>query len=393
MTNAAVIVAAGRGSRATAATSGPKQYELLSDKTVLQHSIQPFLDHQSIDLVQVVIHPEDQSLYDQSVQANPKILPVTVGGATRQASVLCGLMALQSTQPAKVLIHDAARPFLKPSTIDQLLSALKTSPGAISALPVSDTLKSQTSEPTAKIAATIDRSALWRALTPQAFNYQAILAAHQAASSSTDLPFTDDASIAEAANIDVALVEGDPHNFKITTPGDLALARQLVAARPLEPRVGQGYDVHKFTEGSHVTLCGIDVPHTHKLDGHSDADVAMHALTDAILGAIGDGDIGQHFPPTDEQWRGAASDIFLKDAVARVAAKDGRLSNVDVTIVCEAPKIGPHREAMRAELAKIIGIEIDRVGVKATTSERLGFTGRREGIAAMATATVLLSSD
>ncbi len=393
MTNAAVIVAAGRGSRATAATSGPKQYELLSDKTVLQHSIQPFLDHPSIDIIQVVIHPDDQHLYDQSVASDPKILPPALGGETRQASVLGGLKALEKAQPANVLIHDAARPFLSHSTIDQLLSVLQTSKGAISALPVADTLKRQTNNQAATIAETIDRSALWRALTPQAFDYQAILSAHLAASTMVDRPFTDDASIAEAANIEVALVEGDPHNFKITTPGDLALARQLVAARPLEPRVGQGYDVHKFAEGNHVTLCGIDIPHTHKLDGHSDADVAMHALTDAILGAIGDGDIGQHFPPTDEQWRGAASDIFLKDAVARVTAKDGRLSNVDVTIVCEAPKIGPHRETMRAQLAKILGIDVTRVGVKATTSERLGFTGRREGIAALATATVLLRSD
>ncbi|MEM6497044.1 MAG: bifunctional 2-C-methyl-D-erythritol 4-phosphate cytidylyltransferase/2-C-methyl-D-erythritol 2,4-cyclodiphosphate synthase, partial [Pseudomonadota bacterium] len=353
----------------------------------------PFLVHPSIDIIQVVIHPDDQDLYAQSVPSDPKVPPPALGGETRQASVLGGLKALEKAQPANILIHDAARPFLTQSTIDQLLSALQTSKGAISALPVADTLKRQTNDQSVTIAETIDRSELWRALTPQAFDYQTILSAHQAASTMADRTFTDDASIAEAAGIAVALVEGDPHNFKITTPGDLALARQLVAARPFEPRVGQGYDVHKFAEGSHVTLCGIDIPHTHRLDGHSDADVAMHALTDAILGAIGDGDIGQHFPPTDEQWRGAASDIFLKDAVARVAARQGRLSNVDVTIVCEAPKIGPHRETMRAELAKILGIDVARVGVKATTSERLGFTGRREGIAALATATVLLSPD
>ena len=388
--NVAIIVAAGRGLRATAATAGPKQYERLGSKTVLAHSIDQFLKHPEFKSIQVVIHPDDLELYQMSVPTDARLLPPALGGATRQESVLEGLRSITDHNPETVFIHDAARPFLSQETLNDLLRALQTHAGAISALPVSDTLKCQQDTPPALITHTIDRTRIWRALTPQAFHYDAILAAHEMAAHATEQSFTDDASIAEAADIDVALIEGDPRNFKITTPGDLALARQLLATQPSEPRVGQGYDVHKFAEGSHVTLCGIDIPHSHRLDGHSDADVAMHALTDAILGAIGDGDIGHHFPPTDEQWRGAASDIFLKDAVSRVANINGRLSNVDVTIICETPKVGPHREAMRARLAEIMGIEVSRVGVKATTSERLGFTGRKEGIAAMATATVLM---
>ena len=388
--NVAVIVAAGRGLRASAATAGPKQYEYLGRKTVLAHCIDQFLKHPGFKSIQVVIHPDDLKLYHSSIPTDERILPPVLGGATRQDSVLNGLRSLADHNPETVFIHDAARPFLSQKTLNDLLRALQKHPGAISALPISDTLKRQHETSPATITQTIDRSQIWRALTPQAFHYNAILAAHEKAEQTTSETFTDDASIAEAANIDVALIEGDPRNFKITTPGDLALARQLLATQALEPRVGQGYDVHRFAEGSHVRLCGIDIPHSHRLDGHSDADVAMHALTDAILGAIGDGDIGHHFPPTDEQWRGAASDIFLKDAVTRVADVNGRLSNVDVTIICETPKVGPHRDAMRARLAEIMGIAISKVGVKATTSERLGFTGRKEGIAAMATATVLM---
>ena len=391
MSTGAVIVAAGRGSRATAATSGPKQYELLQGQSVLARSLAPFLSHPDLTRIQVVIHPDDQALYRNAVPSHPKLLPPVTGGETRQASVFCGLAALEGHGLKQVMIHDAARPFLTADTINELLRALKTKPGAISALPMSDTLKRHTGDDPPTILETVDRSTLWRALTPQAFRFDAILSAHKAASTNPAQAFTDDASIAEAAGIEIALIEGEPQNFKITTPGDLVLAEQLLAATPLEPRVGQGYDVHKFSEGTHVTLCGIDIPHTHRLDGHSDADVAMHALTDAILGAIADGDIGQHFPPSDETWRGAASDIFLKDAAARVAVRGGRISNVDVTIVCEFPKVGPHRDAMRRRLAEILELDVDRVAVKATTSERLGFTGRGEGIAAMATATILLS--
>lgn len=389
METVAVIVAAGRGSRATTATSGPKQYEQLAGQSILQRSLQPFLDHADISSVLVVIHPDDRPLYDAAVSRHSKLLDPVFGGATRQDSVFLGLQALAERMPDQVMIHDAARPFLSISTIDNLLDALKGNTGAISALPVSDTLKRQSDETIPTITATVDRSSLWRALTPQAFDFAKILNAHVLASANSGQTYTDDASIAEAAGMKVALVEGDPQNFKITTPGDLVLAEQLLAARMPEPRVGQGYDVHRFAEGTYVTLCGIDIPHRYRLDGHSDADVAMHALTDAILGAIGDGDIGQHFPPSDEQWRGAASEIFLKDAVQRVAVIGARISNVDVTIVCEQPKVGPHRDAMRARLAELLGIEIARVGVKATTSERLGFTGRSEGIAAMATATIL----
>ncbi len=389
METVAVIVAAGRGSRATTATSGPKQYEQLASQSILQRSLQPFLEHPGISSVLVVIHPDDRPLYDAAVSRHSKLLDPVFGGATRQDSVFLGLQALEERKPDQVMIHDAARPFLSISTIDNLLDALKANTGAISALTVSDTLKRQSDEAIPTITATVDRSSLWRALTPQAFDFAKILNAHVLANANSGQTYTDDASIAEAAGMKVALVEGDPQNFKITTPGDLALAEQLLAARVPEPRVGQGYDVHRFAEGTYVTLCGVDIPHSHRLDGHSDADVAMHALTDAILGAIGDGDIGQHFPPSDEQWRGAASEIFLKDAVQRVASIGARISNVDVTIVCEQPKVGPHRDAMRTRLAELLGIEIARVGVKATTSERLGFTGRSEGIAAMATATIL----
>ncbi|HWK34260.1 MAG TPA: 2-C-methyl-D-erythritol 2,4-cyclodiphosphate synthase, partial [Hyphomicrobium sp.] len=283
----------------------------------------------------------------------------------------------------------AARPFLNAKLIDDLIEALDNAPGAIAAEPVTDTLKRATGEGT--IAATIDRAELWRAQTPQAFHFAAILDAHRRAAAEGRGDFTDDAGLAEWAGLPVRLVASGGNNMKLTTSDDMDLAERLLQSRvTFEPRVGTGFDVHRFAPGDHVWLCGVSIPHTQRLEGHSDADVGLHALTDAILGAIGDGDIGQHFPPTDERWRGARSHIFLADAAERVHNLGARISNVDVTLLCEAPKIGPHRQKMTATIAEILRIEPGRVGIKATTMERLGFIGREEGIAAMASATVLM---
>ncbi len=388
---AALIVAAGRGTRA-GSPDLPKQYVDLAGRPLLHRTLQPFVDHPAVTDIQVVIHPDDADHYAACMSAHtPKLALPVDGGATRQASVRLGLKALQATAPDIVLIHDAARPFVDGALIDRLLAALETYSGAIAALPATDTLKRARPGGTI-IAETLDRSDVWRAVTPQAFRYQSIAAAHRAAAQAGRNDFTDDAAVAEFAGIDVALVASSPLNIKITSPGDFALAERLLHSATPDIRTGQGFDVHRFTDGDCIRLCGIDIPHSHRLDGHSDADVAMHALTDAILGAIGDGDIGQHFPPTDERWRGTASQVFLEDAVQRVSTKHGRITNVDITIICERPKIGPHRSAMRARLAEIMGLDTARISIKATTSEGLGFTGREEGIAALATATVVLPS-
>ncbi|MGI9423276.1 MAG: bifunctional 2-C-methyl-D-erythritol 4-phosphate cytidylyltransferase/2-C-methyl-D-erythritol 2,4-cyclodiphosphate synthase [Hyphomicrobiaceae bacterium] len=385
---AAILVAAGRGSRAAPSTTSPKQYVELDGKPLLVRSLEPFLTHPDVQVVQVVIHPDDRALYEGSVPSSDKLWSPVAGGATRQESVRRGLEVLQPHKPNRVLIHDAARPFVDKATIDAVLEPLERCAGAVAATPVADTLKRQNTD-TGLVETTVDRTGLWRALTPQAFRFDAIYEAHRAAARTGRTDFTDDASIAEFAGLDIALVETDARNIKITHPGDFALATQLLPRRSVDVRTGQGYDVHAFSSGDHVILCGVKIPHSHALLGHSDADVAMHALTDAILGAIGDGDIGQHFPPTDEKWRGAASEVFLQDACRRIKKAGARLTNVDVTIVCEVPKIGPHREAMRRELARLLEIDISRIGVKATTSEGLGFTGRSEGIAAHALATVV----
>jgi len=387
----AVIVAAGRGVRAGSPDGLPKQYAPLAGMPVLAHSLRALGTHPGIDAVQVVIHSEDRSLYDAAVRPFATSLrPPVHGGVTRQESVRKGLEALATQSPARVLIHDAARPFLTHDLIDRLLSALDEVPGAIAAAPVADTLKRAGADNT--ISETVDRAHLWRAQTPQAFRYDSILTAHRRADTEGAHDFTDDAGLAEWAGLAVKLVASSGQNMKLTTAQDLALAERLLApaAALLEPRTGGGFDVHAFAPGDHVWLCGVKIPHSHRLEGHSDADVAMHAITDAILGAIGDGDIGAHFPPSDPQWRGAASHIFLKDAAERVRAAGGRIANVDVTILCESPKIGPHRDAMRAAIAGILQIDVARVGVKATTTESLGFVGRREGIAALANATVLV---
>jgi len=385
----AVIVAAGRGARVGGAGGVAKQYLPLAGEPVLAHSLRVLAHHPQIESVGVVIHGDDRPLYE--VAARPfaaRLRDPVLGGATRQASVRCGLESLAPEEPERVLIHDAARPFLTADLVSRLLDALSETPAAIAAEPVADTLKR--AAPDRTIAATVDRTDLWRAQTPQAFRFASILAAHRRAAADAQESFTDDASLAEWAGLPVKLVASSSHNMKLTTAEDVALAERLLAPALLEPRVGSGFDVHAFAPGDHVWLCGVRIPHTHRLEGHSDADVGLHALTDALLGAIGDGDIGEHFPPSDPKWRGAASRLFLADAAARVAALGGRIANVDVTILCEAPKVGPHRLAMRQAIAAILQSDLARVGVKATTMEGLGFIGRREGIAALASATILL---
>ena len=398
MSAAVLIVAAGRGSRAASPVSGavrPKQYVALAGISMLARSIQAFATHGGITRVQVVIHADDFESYRASIGNAPdSLLPPVCGGATRQDSVRLGLEALQSVAPDVVLIHDAARPFVTHEVIDRVLAAIGTeagqSAGAIAALPLSDTLKRSSADST--IAGTIERHGLWRAQTPQGFVFAPILAAHRAAAGRG--AFTDDAALAEWAGLEVALVTGSEGNVKLTTAEDMVMAQQRLAAPQgggvPEVRVGNGFDVHRFAAGDGVWLCGVKIPHSARLDGHSDADVALHALTDALLGAIGDGDIGQHFPPSDPQWKGAASHIFLRHAASLVAQRGGRITNVDITILAEAPKISPHRAALCASVASILGIDITRVSVKATTTEQLGFTGRREGIAAMAVAAITL---
>ncbi len=403
---AALIVAAGRGLRAGAGV--PKQYAMIGGKPLIRWSIDRFAELDEINSIQVVTHTSDDALYWSSVgrtngtewectlaQAQKLRIPAK-GQTTRQASVRAGLMALSCdppgvpyTPPDLVLIHDAARPFVETSVIQDIIAALGTHQGAIAAVQLSDTLKR--AGPDGLITGTVERSGLWRAQTPQGFRFDAILKAHLDAEKQGKTDFTDDAALAEWAGLDVALVTGRNANFKLTNREDFGMAEALLAAgSQFETRTGTGFDVHKFCDGDHVWLGGVKILHTHSLEGHSDADVVLHALTDALLGAIGDGDIGQHFPPSDPQWKGAASKIFVEDAVRRVRERGGKIVNVDVTVLAEAPKIGPHRQAIQFAIAAALGLTPDRIGVKATTTEGLGFTGRREGIAAMTSATVML---
>jgi 2-C-methyl-D-erythritol 4-phosphate cytidylyltransferase / 2-C-methyl-D-erythritol 2,4-cyclodiphosphate synthase len=381
---AALIVAGGRGIRTGSPI--PKQYARIGGEMVLARTVRAFLAQPGIDAVQVVVGEGDADQYGAAVEGldRSQLLPPVYGGLTRQASVHNGLEALKAFMPDRVLIHDAVRPFVTGDIIARVLEALAQAPGAIAAMPVADTLKQAGAE--RRIAATLDRSQVWRAQTPQGFRFPEILAAH-AAAQAAGIAMTDDAAIAEWAGLPVTLVMGAERNRKLTTAEDLAMADD---AHIPEMRVGQGFDVHRFAPGDHVWLCGVKLAHTHALQGHSDADVALHALTDALLGAIGAGDIGQHFPDTDVRWKGAPSRLFLEEALRLVRAHGGSIGNVDVTILCETPKIAPHRAAMRRRIAEILGLEEVRVSVKATTTEGLGFTGRREGIAALATATVVL---
>ena len=383
----AVIVAAGRGSRAGA--GGPKQYRDLAGKAVIAWTAEAFLDHPNIDAVRVIIHRDDADEYERAVGSfltHEKLLPPVFGGAERQDSVRLGLESIEELTPSRVLIHDAARPFIDAPTIARVVASLGDNDGAIAALPVFDTIKRADGD---AIETTVPRDALWRAQTPQGFRFEKILAAHRAAKGKT---LTDDAAVAEAAGLAVKLVAGSPDNMKITQAEDFGMAALILGRKTshMEYRTGHGFDVHAFEDGNAVIICGVSIPHEQKLKGHSDADVGMHALTDAIFGALGEGDIGDHFPPSDPQWKGAPSRIFLEKARDRVADRQGKITHCDVTLMCEAPKIGPHRDAMRAALAEILNIDTSRISVKATTTEQLGFTGRREGIAAMATATVAL---
>ncbi|MEO1135811.1 MAG: bifunctional 2-C-methyl-D-erythritol 4-phosphate cytidylyltransferase/2-C-methyl-D-erythritol 2,4-cyclodiphosphate synthase [Pseudomonadota bacterium] len=384
----AIIVAAGRGSRAGA--GGPKQYRDLAGRAVIARTVEAFLDHSEIDAVRVIVHRDDESEYQTALGAllkHQKLLDPVTGGAERQDSVRLGLESLEEMNPIRVLIHDAARPFIDEKTITRVINALDAKDGAIAALPVHDTIKRARSDK--QIESTVPRDALWRAQTPQGFHFDKILAAHRNAQGQV---LTDDAAVAEVAGLDVVLVAGSPDNMKITQAEDFGMAETLLGrkANQMEYRTGHGFDVHAFEDGEAVILCGVEIPHTHKLKGHSDADVGMHALTDAILGAVGEGDIGDHFPPSEPKWKGAPSHVFLEKARDLVVSHKGQITHCDVTLICEAPKIGPHRDRMRAALSLILNIEERRISVKATTTEQLGFTGRGEGISAMATATVAL---
>ncbi len=385
MTSVALIVAAGRGARF--GSDLPKQYVPLGGQPLLRHCVDHLSRHPAIAAVRVVIDLGARSHYDTAVAGLPVLDPVA-GGASRQESVRLGLESFEADAPDTVLIHDGARPFCALDLVDRVLAGLAGRQGAIAALPVVDTLKRADDD--GVIAATLDRAGMWRAQTPQGFRYRAILEAHRAASGRDDL--TDDAAVAEMAGLDVALVPGAEDNLKVTTPQDLERAEAILARRQDDVRVGSGFDVHRFGPGAGVMLCGVAIPHDRGLAGHSDSDVALHALTDALLGALGDGDIGRHFPPSDPQWRGAASEIFVRDAVARVRQRNGAIAHADITLICEAPKVAPHAEAMRARVAAMLGIEPARVSIKATTTEGLGFTGRGEGIAAQATVTLRLPS-
>ncbi|WP_136644507.1 bifunctional 2-C-methyl-D-erythritol 4-phosphate cytidylyltransferase/2-C-methyl-D-erythritol 2,4-cyclodiphosphate synthase [Tabrizicola sp. YIM 78059] len=374
MQTAVIIVAAGRGSRVGGEV--PKQWQMLAGRQVLAHTLAAFA---GLPVV-LVIHPDDRGRAE-ALDLPPSVRLVE-GGATRDASVLAGLRALQGSGIDKVLIHDGARPLVSPALIDRLVAALDDSEGAAPALAISDALWRGAG---GRVTGTLDRAGLYRAQTPQAFRFAAILAAHLAHPGGA----ADDVEVARAAGLDVTIVEGEESNLKLTWPGDFARAEAILKGRNMDVRLGHGYDVHAFCAGDHVWLCGVRVPHDKGLLGHSDADVGMHALTDAIYGALAEGDIGRHFPPSDPQWKGAPSHIFLSHAMGLARSRGYELGNCDVTLVCERPKIGQHALEMQAELARIMGVGPGRVSVKATTSERLGFTGREEGIAALATATLV----
>jgi 2-C-methyl-D-erythritol 4-phosphate cytidylyltransferase / 2-C-methyl-D-erythritol 2,4-cyclodiphosphate synthase len=376
---AAVIVAAGRGERVGGPV--PKQYLPLLGKPMLRWTVEAFLGR--VDAIQLVVGTDDEAAYRDAVRGLDLPHPVA-GGPTRQHSVMHGLEALAHLKPDFVLIHDAARPLVSRTAIEGVVAALAAgADAAVPLLAVADTLRRRENGKWI----TVPRDGLMRAQTPQGFRFDKILKAHR---DYKTLALTDDMALAELAGLDIVVVPGEETNLKITSAKDIPMAEQLLAARLGETRTGSGYDVHRFTPGDHVWLCGVKIAHDHALEGHSDADAGLHALTDAILGAIGEGDIGVHFPPSDERWRGAPSWKFLDHAAHLVRDKGGAIAHCDVTIICERPKIGPHREAMRARIAEILKLEISRVSVKATTTEGLGFTGRREGLAAEAIATVRL---
>lgn len=390
-----VIVAAGRGERAGSPQDGPKQYRRIGGRPVIAHTLQQFVTWPRRGPIVVVIHPEDEALYAAAtarLEGSADII-TTFGGETRQRSVHEGLKALSGTDATHVMIHDAARPFVDHDMLDRVAAALEGGhEGVLPAMPVTDTLKR--GGPEGLVHETVPRAGLYAAQTPQSFMLSAIRLAHEKAAALRREDFTDDASIAEWAGLPVALVEGSVDNVKLTVKRDIAMADEKLSRNALpdgipDVRTGNGYDVHQLEPGDGVTLCGVFIPHDFRLSGHSDADVALHALTDALLATCGAGDIGDHFPPSDMQWRGAASKIFLVHAAKIVREHGGTITNADISLIAEAPKVAPHRLAMRENLSAFLGISLDRCSVKATTNEKMGFVGRREGIAAIATATVV----
>ncbi len=382
-----VLVAAGRGERAGAPADGPKQYRAIAGRAVIAHTLDALRAVGSLTQTVIVIHPDDRGRLDAACGALAPSEIVVEGGATRQLSVLAGLRALSAHSPEIVLIHDAARPFADAAMIERVIEAVDSGTGGLPVLPIADTLKRGKD---GMVGTTVDRRALFAAQTPQGFPYAPILAAHEAAARSHLDHFTDDSSIAEWAGLPVRLVEGSVDNVKLTYVRDMVLADERLSRNeaPMDIRTGNGYDVHRLVEGDHVTLCGVRIAHDRALDGHSDADVGLHALTDALLATCGAGDIGDHFPPSDPQWKGAPSHLFVRHAARIVAEKGGRVLNADISLICEAPKIASHRLAMREAIADMLSIDLERVSVKATTNETIGFVGRREGIAAIATASV-----
>lgn len=381
----AVIVAGGSGSRVGGEI--PKQYRTIQNEIVLRKTVRAFQNHDGIDQIIVVIGSDHEALFLEAIKGLPDV-EKTFGGATRQQSVRAGLSMLEDADPDDiVLVHDAARPFVTDTLIDRVIAATAENGAALPGLPVTDTLKLV--DVAEQILKTVAREPLRRAQTPQGFCLGSLLEAHDSVPNADRA--TDDAALMELAGHSVTVVAGDPANIKLTTESDFLVMEKLMKP-DLEPRTGSGFDVHRFGPGSSVWLCGVEIPHSAGLKGHSDADVALHATTDAILGALGQGDIGVHFPPTDPQWKGASSDQFLAHAGTLMKNLNAQLTHIDITVICEAPKIGPHREAMRRRVADILGLSLDRVSVKGTTTEKLGFTGRKEGIAAQAIATLLVPS-
>ena len=383
---AAIVVAAGRGERAGGGV--PKQYRPIAGEPIIRPTLRAFLEHPRIDVVQPVIGSGDADDYDRATAGLKNLRTPVMGGATRQASVRAGLEALVPAAADLVLIHDAARPFLTPGLIDRAVMAGKSTGAAVPGIAITDTVKAI--DAGARVAETLDRARLRMVQTPQAFAFGLIVEAHRRAAAAGLDSFTDDAALAEWAGHPVSVFDGEAGNVKLTTAEDFMRAEVLHLAHLSDVRTGNGFDVHAFAEGDHVMLGGVRIAHSRGVTGHSDADVALHALVDAILGALADGDIGLHFPPSDPQWKGVSSDRFLAFACERVRGRRGVIAHLDVTIVCETPRVSPHRDAMRERIAAVAGIPVERVAVKATTSEKLGFTGRSEGIVAMATATVRL---
>lgn len=388
-TNVAIIVAAGRGERAGGLVDGPKQYRMIGNRPIIAHTIEKFQQHNAINHTIVVTHIDDDALIaNASKELDQSSLSVVKGGATRQQSVLDGLKAAVNYNPDFVLIHDGVRPFVEAPLIDGVLNALYDGQTAVlPATAVTDTLKRSNYDMIIKD--TVSRENLYAAQTPQGFKFDAILSAHIRADELERFDFTDDCALIEWNNGQVFIIPGAQDNIKLTTVEDIKMANEKLKPAFADVRTGNGYDVHQLVDGDHVTLCGIDIPHNKSLSGHSDADVALHALTDALLATCGEGDIGDHFPPSDPQWKGAASYIFLEHAAKIIRDHGGIITNADVSLIAEQPKIGPHRKKMRESLAKILDIDVVRCSVKATTNEKIGFIGREEGIAAIATATVV----